>query len=472
MHKLIFTFILIAILLCSCSGDQAKTTEYTVITGATLFDGTGKTINNAVILIKDGLIEAVGDQELEIPDGAETIDASGKYITPGLVDSHIHFAQTGFFDGRPDVVDLRDSLGYDELQKELRTNPAPYYEAYLRSGVTAVYDVGGFLWSIERQTTAESNLDAPHVAASGPLLSGYPERLLAFFNTSDAKQMVFLADSEKGREKVRQHSSLGSTGIKVWGVRLDDPNFLEGLAAVAEETAAQGNKLIVHATSLAQAKKAIEVGAKVLVHSVQDQEVDEAFLKMAKENQVIYLPTLIVGRGYLESYKSLLALRTIKDPNQVMDGRAKAFLQTSTEFQQFLSPDFDLEARIERSEQSVNGREKTMAINLKKVYEAGITIAVATDAGNPGTFHGISIYEEMEAMQKAGIPAAELIKMATQNGATAMERLDDFGTLEQGKMADLIILEKDPSLDIANMRSIKQVMRGGVLRPVDKPYKK
>lgn len=472
MNKSIFKILLLAILLANCNTNQVTTSEYTAITGATLFDGTGKTIKNAVILIKNGLIEAVGDDQIEIPEGAKTVDAAGQYITPGLVDSHIHFAQTGFFDGRPDVVDLRDSLDYDELQKELKNNPAPYYEAYLRSGVTAVYDVGGFLWSIERQITAESNLDAPHVAASGPLLSGFPERRLAYFNTSDAKQMVFLASPEKGREAVRQHTSLGSTGIKIWGVRLDDPNFLEGLAAVAEETATQGNKLIVHATSLDQAKKAIEVGAKILVHSVQDQVVDDAFLKMAKENAVIYLPTLIVGRGYLESYKSLQTLRKIDDPNQVMDSRAQAFVQSSTIFNQFLSPDFDLESRIQRSAQSVKNREETMAINLKKVYDAGIRIAVATDAGNPGTFHGISIYEEMEAMQKAGIPAAELIKMATQNGALAMERMDDFGTLEQGKLADLIFLAKDPSLDIANLRSITHVMRGGLLRPVNEFFKK
>ena len=108
--------------------------------------------------------------------------------------------------------------------------------------------------------------------------------------------------------------------------------------------------------------------------------------------------------------------------------------------------------------------------NLKKLYDAGITIAVATDAGNPGTFHGISISDEMEAMQKAGIPANELIIMATKNGAMAMDRSNDFGILEKGMMADLIILDQNPSLDIANMRSILQVMRGGQLRPVNKKF--
>ncbi|MDZ7716556.1 MAG: amidohydrolase family protein [Balneolaceae bacterium] len=109
---------------------------------------------------------------------------------------------------------------------------------------------------------------------------------------------------------------------------------------------------------------------------------------------------------------------------------------------------------------------QTNILNLKKVYEAGIPVAVGTDAGNPGTLHGPSIYEEMEAMQGAGIPAGDLIVMATKNGAMAMERLDDFGTLESGKLANLIVLDEDPSADITNMRSITHTMIKGLLKEV------
>ena len=84
--------------------------------------------------------------------------------------------------------------------------------------------------------------------------------------------------------------------------------------------------------------------------------------------------------------------------------------------------------------------------------------------------HGISIYDEMEAMQKAGIPAEDILIMATKNGAMAMDRFNDFGSLEKGKMADLIILDNDPSQDIVNMRSISHVMRGGLLRSVKEPF--
>jgi imidazolonepropionase-like amidohydrolase len=470
MHRN-FSFLLILMLtITSYTTAQQKSSTHTALTGAMLYDGTGKSIENSVVIIKDGVIVEIGDQRLKIPKSAKTIDLSGKFITPGLIDSHVHFAQTGFFDGRPDVVDLRDSINFNQLQADLKRNPEPYYEAYLRSGVTAVYDVGGFPWSIERQVSAEKNLNAPHVAAAGPLFSGYPEVRLSPFNTDDDKQMIHLSDPKLGREIVQKHSQLGSTGIKIWGLQLNDETFMNSLKAVADETNIQKNKLIVHATDLDQAKEALRLGAKVLVHSVDNAEIDDEFIQLAQANNTIYLPTLTVTRGYLKTFRSLKKERIVNDPNDVMDTRAKELLKSSTAFFSFYPAQAALEIQMNGFEQMIIKMEAMMATNLKKAYESGITIAVATDAGNPGTFHGISIYDEMEAMQKAGIPASAIITMATQNGSMAMERSRDFGTLEKGKMADLIILDKNPSKNISNMRSITHVMRGGQLMPVNEKF--
>jgi imidazolonepropionase-like amidohydrolase len=85
--------------------------------------------------------------------------------------------------------------------------------------------------------------------------------------------------------------------------------------------------------------------------------------------------------------------------------------------------------------------------------------------------HGISIFNELEAMQRAGIPAADLLVMVTRNGAAAMERSGDLGTLEPGKKADLVVTEKDPAADIGNLRSLTHVMRAGILRPVTEDFK-
>jgi imidazolonepropionase-like amidohydrolase len=104
------------------------------------------------------------------------------------------------------------------------------------------------------------------------------------------------------------------------------------------------------------------------------------------------------------------------------------------------------------------------AANLRRVFEAGIPIAMGTDAGNPLTFHGPSVYVEMEAMQAAGLTPMQVLVASTQGGARAMGRERDLGTLEAGKSADLLVVDADPTANIANLRRLRWVMRGGVAR--------
>jgi imidazolonepropionase-like amidohydrolase len=358
------------------------------------------------------------------------------------------------------------------VQSYLQQHPERYYEAYLRCGVTAVYDVGGYLWSLGFQEAAEDDLNAPHVAAAGPLLSPVPDANLTTANTPGQKQLLNLSSADFGRQTVRQNTSLGATGIKIWQINLEDPEFMEALAAVVDEVALQENKLIVHATDLDQAIQALRMGAQILVHSVDDQAVDSTFLNLAKKNEVIYCPTLIVGRGYLNAYRSLKEGFDYTDPNEAVDPLTRNLLLSATQFFKYLPNPDSYEALISNYETYVAASEEHMFENLRRVHQAGIPIAVSTDAGNPGTLHGISIYDEMETMQQAGIPAADILVMATRNGALAMGRLEDFGTLEKNKMADLIILDKDPTKDITNMRSVTHVMRAGQLRPVNVPFNK
>ena len=472
MNKPTLFLYFILIFLTACISKKPDESALTVLQGATIFDGKGGVLEQGLIIIRDGRIEAVGSTEIEIPENAEILDLKGKYISPGLVDSHVHFGQTGFFDGRPDALDIRDTLGYVELQTSLQKNPDRYYESYLRSGITAVYDVGGYLWTLGLQKAAEDNPNAPHVAAAGPLLSPVPDANLVAVNTPGQKQLLNLSSADFGRQTVRQNTSLGATGIKIWQINLEDPGFMEALAAVVDEVALQENKLIVHATDLDQAIQALRMGAKILVHSVDDQVVDSTFLNLAKKTEVIYCPTLIVGRGYLNAYKSLKEGFDFSDPNEAVDPQTRDLLLSATQFFKYLPNPDKHQDLIDSYETYVAASEKNMFENLRLVHQAGIPIAVSTDAGNPGTLHGISIYDEMETMQQNGIPARDILIMATRNGALAMDRLDDFGTLEKGKMADLIILEKDPTEDIAHMRSVTHVMRAGLLRPVNVPFSK
>ena len=104
--------------------------------------------------------------------------------------------------------------------------------------------------------------------------------------------------------------------------------------------------------------------------------------------------------------------------------------------------------------------------NLKRVQDEGIPVLMATDAGNPMTLHGVSVYAEMEGMQAAGLTPAQIIVAATMTGARVMGRENDFGSLEAGKIADLIVLSENPLDDVSAFRTISLVMRAGKMHSI------
>jgi imidazolonepropionase-like amidohydrolase len=234
--------------------------------------------------------------------------------------------------------------------------------------------------------------------------------------------------------------------------------------AAGEEAARLGLPLIVHATGLAEAKQALRAGARLLVHSVSEDDVDDEFLSLAKAKGTIYCPTLTVVGGYgrLFRWAATGEAPPVDDPNGCVDAATRAKIASAPP-----PSTKDLAPVVERiTKADAEGRE-VMAANLKKVAAAGIPIAMGTDAGNPLTLHGPSVYAEMEAMQAAGMTPMDVLVASTRNGARAMGAEKETGTIERGKSADLLVVAADPSRDIANLRKLRAVMRAGVLRPVE-----
>jgi imidazolonepropionase-like amidohydrolase len=433
------------------------------IVGGTLLDGTGATPKpNATIVIRNGRVDCAGN--CEVPAGVSVIDAKGTWITPGIIDAHVHFSQTGWADGRPDGIDVRDRFPYEKTIADLRAHPERFARSQLCSGVTAVFDVGGYPWTLELPEKMEKDTRSPHIAAAGPLLSTADHWL----NLPAERQFMFLSDENAARTGTRYLAAQGADAVKLWYIVTPEKTaaaLAPLVRAVADEAKKNNLPLIVHATGLDEAREAVRAGTHLLVHSVWDKPVDQDFIDLLKQNGTIYCPTITVLRGYFRLNESAVrdAPAQVDDPNGCIDAATRAKIaQTPSLTRADLESD-DLKNR----EQAIAARELTMAENLKRVRDAGVTVAMGTDAGNPFTFHGPAVYAEMEAMQRAGLTPMQVLTDSTHGGAMAMGREKDLGTLEQGKIADLLILDADPSIDIANIRRIRQVMRGGVLRSIE-----
>lgn len=465
----VFVLSLVAQIGCALGLAGPGAAQTTALIGATLIDGTGAPpISQAVVLVEGDRLTCVGSAaDCPIPADARRVDLSGRYLTPGLVDAHVHFSQTGWLDGRPDGLAAPELYPYVETSRYNRDHPERWFRSYLCSGITAVYDVGGHPWTTGLPARAETDPDAPHVRAAGPLITHATRT--ALMANDELYTFLPMDTPEEVTASVRKLVEMGSTAVKVWYLRppAERRDELDArLRQVGDEARGAGLDLIVHATSLREAKMALEAGAKMLVHSVQDRRVDEEFLELLRGNDALYAPTLVVG-GFWARAMGSIALNLpaeIDDPNGCVDPGTRAKLRQTAELQKLLpearrSPEA-FYSRLER----VGMSRAVMAENLRRVHEAGVTIATATDAGNPLTLHGPSIYNEMEAMQDAGIPAPDVVVMSTRNGALAMDRLDDFGTLEPGKIADLIVLEENPNEDVRAFRRLTHVMRAGVLR--------
>ena len=436
------------------------------LVGATLIDGTGRTpVRDAVIVIREGRIACAGPRTAcGIPADSDTLDVRGLWVTPGLVDAHVHYSQTGWVDGRPDAVDVRDRYPYEEVQRRLRLHPEYFHRSWLGAGVTAVFDVGGYPWTVALQAPSERDTRSPHVMAAGPLLS----TLDFWLNLPAERQFIYLGSDSVARAGVRYLKALGSAAVKVWFIDTPTRDFadMQRLVEVAGDEAARvGLPLIVHATGLREAKAALRAGAHMLVHSVQDQPLDDEFLRLARRHSTIYCPTLTVLDGYAKLYESGQGPRLeLDDPFHVVDSLTAARVAGSP---------VALAGRIESRLSRLNDQrlrtalQQVMAANLLKAKRAGIPVAMGTDAGNPLTLHGPAVYAEMEAMRRAGLTPMEVLVASTRNGARAMGRSADFGTVERGKVADLVILGADPVKDVRAWRSPRMVVRGGVVRAIE-----
>ena len=451
----------IALLLTGCARDLPATPEATVaIVGATVVHperSTGAAVErDRTILVSGNRIRAIVPASTPLPAGAKVVDAKGKWVIPGLVDGHVHFFQSGNVYTRPDAADLNKLVPYaQEVARNKARLPATF-KVWIASGVTSVVDVGGPFWNFEVRDAARRTEAAPRVAVAGPLISMVDRPQLDLGDPP----IIRIDSAAAARALVAKQLPLKPDYIKVWFIHRpgDDLAAQEAIVrATADAAHTAGVRLAVHATELVTAKAALRAGADYLVHSVEDKLVDEEFIALARRNRAIYCPTLFVVMGYRyalsATWEPTEAERRLADPEILgsMQDLKKA-------------PPESLPPRIAQliAKPPKPEPEPVALANLKRVWDAGIPVAMGTDAGNVGTLHGPSVFREMALMTRAGLSPLEVLRSATVNGAKAMGR-EDIGVIAPGKLADLVILDADPLASVANLERITAVVKDGRL---------
>ncbi|MBI5443639.1 MAG: amidohydrolase family protein [Deltaproteobacteria bacterium] len=434
------------LLLLSLGAHSGTSPEVLVLTGATVLPGTGgPPLPSAAVVIRGDRIADVGPADRTfVPEGARVVDLSGRWLVPGLIDAHVHFFQSGGLYTRPDVIDLRAVRPYAGELAGLRKRLPATLARYVACGITSVLDTGGPLWTFELRRTAAGRELAPRVAVAGPLLSSFVPRELV---TTDPPN-VLVRSAREARKVVRTQLARRPDVLKLWLVRWSGtPEEVAWVRAAVEESHAAGVRVAVHATELETARTAVETGADLLVHSVEDEPVDEGFLAALRRRKVVYIPTLAVNEGYDEVLGGAVRLSDFE----------KRFGDP-----QVISTWSDLpKLRPRRARRAPRDRAQAIRFeNLRRVHAAGVTVAAGSDAGNIGTLHGPGLHRELELMREAGLSPAEVLLAATRGGAAALGR-EDVGTIEAGKLADLLVLDADPRKDVGNLHRIHRVVKGG-----------
>ncbi len=395
---------------------EIKQTENSfAVTNVRIFDGE-KAKEKTSVLIQDGKIAAMG-KDIKIPDNTPIYDGAGKTLLPGLIDSHTHT--------------------YGEAQKEA-----------LRFGVTTEMDMftdWKMLEASKKQRESYARTELADLWSAGTLATvpgghgtEYGMKIPTLSTAAEASG--FVKDRiEEGSDYIKIVFDDGSAYGPSVKIRSLTPDVTEALIKSARENDKQA---LVHIASFEQAKLMLGQGADGLVHSFIDQLADAEFIAQAKKQGLFIIPTLSVTGSLAgtDEGKKLAADAQLKDYLSATQSTA-------------------LKASFPPQWQNPKVLENALA-SVKLLHAAGIPLLVGTDAGNPSTAHGASMHGELALLVKAG-----LSPIAALNAATALPAeifaLKDRGRVAVGMRADLILVNGDPTKNIADTRNIEFIWKNG-----------
>jgi imidazolonepropionase-like amidohydrolase len=409
-----------------------------VLAGGRLIDGYGgPPLENAVIVIEGKTIKAVGREGVvPIPAGAKVIDTNGYTVMPGLMDMHVHLMILGHGD-----YDHWDATYPEKFRDVIMPIAA---KELLMAGVTTARDLGA---PLEEIVTVKRRIEAgeipgPRMFVSGPFLQKTTTPL-------EAKFRWVVKDPEDGRKKVRTIVEGGADVIKLID---QDQMTLEEVKAIVDEAHKLGRPVVAHAHRSEEIRQGLRAGVDCFEHTGLGTKpgYEEDVLQMMRERNasLYWTPTV---------EPLLLFAQTKQNPERIDDQRLKADLP----------PDIYKDVHDSIREVSrldyfrlVPRRVPMLANKFRQLRESGVTILVGTDSGVPLNFHFDSTWRELKAFVDFGMPAMDAIRAATYWPAQFLKR-PDLGTIAEGKMADVIVVDGDPLTDMTSLRHIVHVVKEG-----------
>jgi imidazolonepropionase-like amidohydrolase len=466
-------------------------TPAVAIVGATIVDGRGGApLADSTILVNgDGRIAAIGSRaSVRVPAGAETIDAAGKFIVPGFVDTNVHLSLYGGMNDRYETL-----VRYHAQQEEIVLEAA---QTALRYGVTTVRDSYGMLkplTAVRDRIAGGAAIGSRILAAgnivgwSGPYsisfsltraqgLTLFQEQMNDEIAQGAGEELMLLSPPELARA-IDAYLDKGPDFIKYGGTsHFSEPTFigfsLEAQKVLVERAHARGKMIETHATSPEGLRLAIDAGIDGIQHPevVDGKTLPDDLVARIREKQIVcsMLVNTITGEAWEKHVKD----RAEAEKKQAeADKKAPPRPRTSYEERQRAN-ELGVGMEVRRS-------------NAQKLIRAGALVTVGTDnywaaaselSRTPkpqNQDHGIGTIIGIEGLVELGMTPAQAIVAATRNGAVAARTIKDAGTIEVGKRADLVVLDADPLADIHNIRKIAAVVKDGkTANPARLPQKR
>jgi imidazolonepropionase-like amidohydrolase len=401
-----------------------------VIRGVTVIDGNGgPPLPGASVLIEGSRIAAVGTN-VPAPAGARVIDGTGKFLMPGMIDAHIH---------------LRGGRGGNRPPAEQEREAVRALHSYLYAGVTSVFDAGNrpdFIMGL-RAKEQSGAIVSPRIFATGGTVAS-PNGHGGPYNIE-----AWPADRKLLDEHLATKPDLAKIGQDEhgWGTRPQINQLPDDLLEkIIRYYHSKGVRIIIHTSNEHNSIAAIYAGADTMAHPIIQAPVSEEYLNLMRVKRVPTVSTLTIGENY-----SRLA-----DHPEFLDEPL---------YRDTLEPEERQRLKTEESaKQKANRWAAWMKVmtpvaqdNMKRLNEAGKDIVAAgTDQTS-----GPALHRELELLAGAGISPADVIVMATRNAARALGKLETLGTIEAGKLADVVLLRADPTRNIQNAKQIETVIKNG-----------